>query len=276
MGGATIAGNPAAPKLVVFGDSVMWGQGLADENKFCNLLCFTLAAQQYPGLTVDMCAHSGAVIGKGLNPPWPSFPGEIPKGPPTILYQCDSYTGDPANTRVVLLDGGINDIDLRYLLNPTTTLASLCQKIQQYCHDDMVTLLSKVCGKFADPECRIIVCGYYPILGSDSDSNKVPELLEVRGIPHARILMHSTAMATDPRELAVKFWTESEKWLRQAVDDVIRTMGTASLSFSLPLGRKTDCFSPTPGCGGSRTTCLLRMRSWTRGLKPAFDWCRTG
>ena len=103
MGGATIAGNSAAPNVVVFGDSVMWGQGLADENKFCNLLCFTLAAQQYPGLTVDMRADFGAVIGKGLNPPWPASGVRSRKALPRYFTKAVIHTGDPANTRVVLL-----------------------------------------------------------------------------------------------------------------------------------------------------------------------------
>ncbi len=114
-----VAGDAPPPQLVVLGDSVLWGQGLLDHNKFWFLVCDQLA-QRYPGLTPDVRAHSGAVIGKGLNPPWPRLPGEIPTGGPTILYQCTAYSGDPANVKVVLMNGGINDIDFRYVLDPTT------------------------------------------------------------------------------------------------------------------------------------------------------------
>lgn len=203
----------------------MWGQGLQDHNKFPYLVCESLA-QRYPGLTLDMRAHSGAVIGKGLDsPPWPRFPGEIPKGLPTIISQCASYAGDPANVRVVLTNGGINDIDVRYILNPTTRSADLSDRIKQYCYEDMTHLLQQVVAKFSNPQCRILLLGYYPILGRESDERAVPFLLQARGIPDADHLLRSDAAISDPRELAIQFWKESEQRLSDAAAAVNAATG---------------------------------------------------
>ena len=52
----------APSKLVVFGDSVNWGQGLLTPHKFSTLVKKSLATQGL-NLDVQMVAHSGATIG---------------------------------------------------------------------------------------------------------------------------------------------------------------------------------------------------------------------
>jgi len=63
-----------------------------------------------------LMAHSGAVIGVDSGAPAGSCDGEVPTAFPTILQQCEAA----ADTRVnlVILNSGINDIDIRYILNP--------------------------------------------------------------------------------------------------------------------------------------------------------------
>ena len=58
--------NGQPPVMLVLGDSVMWGQGLEDGNKFYQLV-FDQLSQKYAGLQAAMRAHSGAVIGAGVN-----------------------------------------------------------------------------------------------------------------------------------------------------------------------------------------------------------------
>jgi len=217
------------PAMLVMGDSVTWGQGLTDENKFYRLVFDQLSAK-YPGLQEPvMLAHSGAIIGRGDTATWPVLPGEIPVSGPTIFHQCDQYA-DPSSVRVILMDGGINDIDLRVILNPATQPSDLSDRIKKYCYTDMLALLQKVATRFSDPQCRIIVLGYYPILGEDSDQESIPALLEARGVPNAELLTLGSPAITDPRELAVRFWHESDQNLKAAV----AAAGDRRITYILP------------------------------------------
>jgi hypothetical protein len=66
--------------MVVFGDSIMWGQGLKEQYKFHSLVENHLKSN-LPGVQVNkqVLAHSGAIIGKDLSYPlfsWDKVPGE--------------------------------------------------------------------------------------------------------------------------------------------------------------------------------------------------------
>jgi hypothetical protein len=221
MGAPQNSNPPAAddqpPVMLVMGDSVMWGQGLEDGNKFYRLV-FDQLSEKYPGLQPAMRAHSGAVIGAGINSKWPSLPGEIPASGPTIFDQCNQYA-EPSAVRVILMNGGINDVDVRVLLSPATSPPTVSGLIKQYCYADMKLLLQAVAKKFSDPQCKIVLLGYYPILSEQSEEHGIPFLLKARGIPNAEILLQS-AGASDPRDLAVQFWTESDLCFKAAVKDV--------------------------------------------------------
>jgi len=46
--------------------------------------------------------------------------GEVPVPQPTILQQVAGYDGDPDAVGIILLNGGINDFDVRFILKPLT------------------------------------------------------------------------------------------------------------------------------------------------------------
>ncbi|MGH7926004.1 MAG: SGNH/GDSL hydrolase family protein [Candidatus Binatus sp.] len=211
--------NTQPPVMLVLGDSVMWGQGLEDSNKFYRLV-FEQLSRNYPGLQPAMRAHSGAVIGAGVNSTWPTLPGEIPAAGPTIFDQVNQYA-EPSPVRVILMNGGINDVDVRVILNPTTQPAKLSALIEQFCYTDMKLLLQAVTAKFSDPECRIILLGYYPILSENSEEHGLPFLLRARGIPNADLLLRTAV--SDPRDLALQFWRESDQWLKASAAEANQT-----------------------------------------------------
>jgi hypothetical protein len=223
MGAPQNASPPSAneepPAMLVLGDSVTWGQGLDDYDKFYRL-AFDRLSYKYPGLQEPvMLAHSGAVIGKGINQSWPSWPGEIPTPGPTIFDQVNQCA-NPSSVRVILMNGGINDVNLRVILNPTTQSSELERLIQQYCHGDMMALLKRVAAKFSHPECKIILLGYYPILAEGADNESIARLLSARGVPNGELMLRGVAGISDPRDLAVQFWQQSDTNLRAAVADV--------------------------------------------------------
>ena len=107
--------------MLVLGDSVTWGQGHQNFNKFHQLVCDQLQYRaDYQQIAPVMRAHSGAIIGARTSQQWTPKNGEIPIAGPTILAQCRHYDDDPDAVRVLLLDGGINDIGVGTILNPST------------------------------------------------------------------------------------------------------------------------------------------------------------
>ena len=167
--------------LLVLGDSVAWGQGLLTENKFSTLVQENLNARGQT-LTVTMLAHSGATIGIRGPTLASSDDGEVPVSFPTVVQQVAGFSGDPTDVALILLSGGINDVDIRRILNPLTNSRNLRHLIKQYCHNDMVTLLSEVTAKFSSPDLPVVVTGYFPILSADSHPLRIPFLLNMHGI----------------------------------------------------------------------------------------------
>src|ERR1700682_1004630 len=108
--------------LLVLGDSISWGQGLRDEHKAWYQVKTWLETSGRK-VSERIEAHSGAVIGSvgdsGAEP-IPPFDGEVSRGVPSVNGQIDnalrSYA-DATKVDLVLVDGCINDLDARRLLN---------------------------------------------------------------------------------------------------------------------------------------------------------------
>jgi lysophospholipase L1-like esterase len=150
-------------RIVVMGDSVMWGQGLREEDKIHSCLAATL--QQCSGrgaIQITNLAHSGAIIGIGDNTTLAPLPGEVPTSFPTILQQCNGFNDSPESVDLVLVNGGINDINVRRILHPFVPSEVISDAVETHCHQDMKELLDKVTRKFSNA--TIVVSGYYPII----------------------------------------------------------------------------------------------------------------
>lgn len=158
--------------LLVLGDSISWGQGLKDEHKAWYLVKSWL--QQNTGREVRELieAHSGAVIGTPNQPEPASFfdlDGELSRAYPTIHGQLDHALktyADPANVDLVIVDGCINDLDSRRLLNAANTPDGIRELAQAKCGSPVEALLTRIVNVF--PNAHVVVTGYYPILSEKS------------------------------------------------------------------------------------------------------------
>ncbi len=159
-------------RMVVLGDSVMWGQGLADAHKIDRLV--EAGIRKLEGnIYVDRenFAHSGAIIGFAHSQIAPSsnrfsrLDGEIPTDHPTIFEQVALSNSGPETMDLVLINGGINDVNFRNVLKSTDD-RQLKRRIEQHCRDNMLHLLRLVTSKF--PNAKVVVSGYYPIISEDS------------------------------------------------------------------------------------------------------------
>ena len=113
--------------MVVLGDSVMWGQGLLEEHKFHTQLKHHLAALTQMEVIEHVYAHSGATIwpkesADGNTPLW----GEVPVAFPSITAQLVRAKRETNTLRtvLVLVNGGINDVELVNIVHPAATPTS--------------------------------------------------------------------------------------------------------------------------------------------------------
>jgi lysophospholipase L1-like esterase len=186
---------PSVTRIAVLGDSVPWGQGLLEVQKVHTLVAQTVSGGAVAFPTTRMMAHSGATIGAGVPPQMrPPVHGEVPRAHPTILEQCESYPADEASqVDLVILNGGINDVDIRFILNPFTEAEDLADTAARACGTDLEVLLRKVGARF--PSARVVVTEYYPILSGQSRFSWGLEFLAAAGAPPPPVAMMASPAA---------------------------------------------------------------------------------
>lgn len=215
-------------RMVVFGDSVNWGQGLAESDKFYSLVAQGLAERDGGPLPeIKVLAHSAAIIGAHVTTNQGALDPEVPTPYPTIMQQVNGFTDAPETVDLVLLNGGINDVDIRDLLNPLTDAASLRDWIEAHCHADMRTLLDNVTGKFTLPTARIVVTGYYLVLSEKSDPKCFEPLLNAIGAPWLDYMgdeFLKLGIDNVVKNCAI-FYQDSTAALQNAVEDANATAG---------------------------------------------------
>lgn len=161
-------------QMIVFGDSIQWGQGLSEAEKFHSIVAESIQENLDDiGFYKKVYAHSGAII--GVDAPGHSDPvnGEVPASYPTVMQQVDAVTDPADHVDLILLDGGFNDVGIGTVLDPKgPDLQPLSKK---YFYEDLKTLLDKVTKKFK--KAKIIVTGYYQPVSHKSNIHFLEALL---------------------------------------------------------------------------------------------------
>ena len=227
--GEALQGRPF--EMLVLGDSIMWGQGLKEEQKFSYQVAEWLRAQ-LPGIEVHrhVFAHSGARImgdtGEDAKPP---KHGEVPSHFPSISAQLETARTavfplhppfDPRSVALVLLDGGINDFGSKVIINPDPTVgrAWVRKVTREKCVDRMKSLLPRVFRVF--PNARIVVTNYFQIVSERSDMVFLWELLRFWDLVGDGINAMSEGLRTKMSDQSLAFHQESTTGFREAVADV--------------------------------------------------------
>ncbi|WP_026565012.1 SGNH/GDSL hydrolase family protein [Bacillus sp. UNC41MFS5] len=209
--------------MLVIGDSVSWGQGLPEHEKHYSLVGNAVKARNGNiGYYTQVLAHSGATIGVDDPKNTPAVDGEVPVSYPTILQQCDLFVGEQSEVDLIIMDGGINDVNLRVVLNPFNT-DDLSALHRTHFLDNSKTLFTKVATTF--PNAKVIVTGYYPPVSEHSDLTAVEVLLVALGIATEGIPGGVVAGFLTEHHLQIiharslQLATESKLFLQQAVDE---------------------------------------------------------
>jgi lysophospholipase L1-like esterase len=212
--------KPVTPKrpfrMLVLGDSVMWGQGLAEEHKFSYQVAQWICARRNGGTCADkedvqlhVEAHSGAFVAKPvskhdqdkdnqfiLEPTPLRYPGEVNNPYPTVWTEIELARRFYAKSTIpleevdlILINGGINDMNAARLFAPI--LGGLLDPIvggkvakfaKKYCELGMEEVLRKVAGTF--PHARIVVAGYFPLISNSTPQNTLAEAIGLLRAAH--------------------------------------------------------------------------------------------
>lgn len=162
--------------MAVFGDSIMWGQGLKERDKFWCRTKQWLEAKTGRLVHTKIYAHAGAVIDADslLSHGWgpqhlelllklPDQGPEVNVGFPTIREQVRRASEDLKNkVDLVLVGGCINDVNFRNLINVEHSESTIQNMTRTRCGQPMQNLLSLIVEKF--PAAYVVVSGYYPII----------------------------------------------------------------------------------------------------------------
>jgi lysophospholipase L1-like esterase len=155
--------------MVVIGDSVAWGNGLNTEDKYYHLVADWLQNKLNKPVDVTVYAHSGATIsgetGRSIDP-------NLNSGYPTLMNQADNIQ-NADDVDLILISGGINDVDVMKIINVYTPAEEIDQRAQSI-KDPMKNLLSSLLSKCKNA--KIIVTNYYPIVSEDSNIDGIAAL----------------------------------------------------------------------------------------------------
>jgi len=164
----TTVGEGAGPpfQIVVLGDSIVWGQGLPEEQKSSTLVQRSIAEKHNRPVRKRVYAHSGATLeqaGSVLD----IAHGEVPSDSPHIALQAECVP-NPGEVDLVLVNGCINDVDGARFFDPTTDpessgIGKLCE---EKCGEPMRRLLARIMARF--PKARIVLPGYYPFFSGQT------------------------------------------------------------------------------------------------------------
>ena len=198
--------------MLVLGDSIMWGQGLRDRDKFWWRIRNWLHEKTGRRVQERIEAHSGAAI--EVNNPsehvFTSNNGEVNLLTPTINEQVDRalrHYGDPSKVDLILVDGCINDVDVSTLLDTSTSLDLLETSIKEKCGPRMQSLLGRIVKTF--PRAHAVVTSYYRIVSPETESNTFTRLL----IKKLTSLRPAAGKMSD-REMKDRLVANSETWYR--------------------------------------------------------------
>lgn len=189
-------------EMLVVGDSLVSGQGLQEKDRFVFITRDWLQNEIFGGLrkvNLKTKAHAGARLflheneikamsdaEKALDE---FYYREINVSFPSIKMQIDiaekEYVAEGKDTKdidLIILSGGIADLNTSYIINPYNKKKSLRKKITKYCNEWMFRLLQHTEKAF--PNALIAVVGYYPFVSKKSSTAHIYNaILEIYNFP---------------------------------------------------------------------------------------------
>ncbi|MBK6750062.1 MAG: SGNH/GDSL hydrolase family protein [Pyrinomonadaceae bacterium] len=286
-------------EMLVIGDSLIWGQGLEEKDKFYALTADWIrngAFGQPRQVNLTVKAHSGATIRFDSNEAAKYraagrdenyfYKGEVNVSMPSIWKQvetaADEYKrqGREHGSDLVMLSAGITDISVEGVLNPFEDPQKLRPVIEEVCQRRVCELLEHI-SKF-NPDARIVLIGYYSMISPRSSRSAVFNAwLEILNFPNwLQGFVNNPVMRPlvfgklfKRAMIRSKIWKgESDRQLLKAVDQHNAKVGRTQAIFISPNFNDENAFD-------APNTLLFRMHKNGSVEDPQFSTrksdCRT-
>ena len=219
-----ITPSTAAPlQMLVLGDSVMWGQGLREEEKFSSRVKCWLEEKTNREVQAHVEAHSGAVISAApaMPPKFLTANGEVNLGTPTINEELDHaiefYKQEQSSPALILMNGCINDVGVKNLLAASTSLENLRAQARKSCGEEMNHLLQRVRKSFS--QSYVLVTSYYPIVSQQTADNAFLRLL-VKKLNNQR----PEARRMTDKEMRARLIAISDEWYKTSTANLVEAI----------------------------------------------------
>lgn len=278
-------------RMLVVGDSHVWGQGLEEKDKFYTHTAEWLRREAFGKprvVDLKVKAHSGATIRfdpkqeeqlrRAGRDESQGYTGEMNVAFPSMWKQLEiadaeyRAAGAAAGADLIMITACITDITVEGVLDPRQDPAKLPPMIREVCGDKVRELVRHAAE--LNPNALIAVVGYFPIISEHSSSSRIFNgYLVSKNIPRAIRWMVNNALV---RKLAFgklrrraiersKIWfDESNRSLQAAVD-------AANAGLSEP--RAVFIRSPftEENAAEAPRTLLFRMRKSGKVEDPLFE-----
>jgi len=165
-----------------------------------------------------------------------------PVGYPSINEQAQQNGIPPENVGLIVLNGGINDIDIRFILNPFTSAFSLTDQITLYCRKAMTELLKYLAGRY--PSATVVLTGYYPILSRQSGRPWIPKFLDMHGVGMPSVVSRDVVLR-NVIDNCLRFWIESRQAFSDSIEEALETYPVSKLFYAdAGYGEDNAVFAP--------------------------------
>jgi len=250
--------------MVVLGDSVMWGNGLPEEDKFSTRVAAAIETHTGKRVIRQVLAVSGAGLVPDENEGVCGIDcfRSAPDVTTSLPLQLD-HVEHPELTDLVLVDGCVNDVGVTTILDTETTPEALSELTVRFCRDEMADLLRRI--RALMPQAPVVVTGYYPIVSAASDLEDLLQWLTTQEVTVQENLDELVEKVAANSEL---FDATARSSLAEAVAQVNAESRTPMIAFADP--------------GISPEHSIFTSDSWLWGLRASrgsalgedfqFDW----
>jgi len=261
----SFTGRPAPSnepfEMLVVGDSLIWGQGLREEQKSYRIIQQYLQSEiLQKSINLKVLAHSGAALKLSREEQQAlsrteidktSFHPEINISFPTVMDQLDAavkHYGNVDSVDLVLLSAGVPDIGVSNILDPFSSPDNLRNRIRTEVGVRLREAIDRTARSF--PRAVIGVVGYYPIITRFTPMRTiVNDVLEVFNWPEwTTPLINNPVNRAWLRRYRRRMIERSEIWMRES---------TAVLTDAVELSVRS----------GPWVRCLLLPRSRSRSSR---------
>ena len=259
-------------EMLVVGDSHISGQGLSEKNKFYSLVKDWLQKDVFGtarSVNLKVKAHSGSrlELHKDELESMQKLGDDIYKfhhpeanlSQPSINTQIEvarKEYADPKTVDLVMLSGGITDVLVANTVNPFLKETKLRALIHEYCNKGMFDLLET--GTDAFPNAVFVVVGYFPIISTKSDMNKISRyLLKAVKFPHPLQFAFTNGVSKQLMKiLRKKMALRSRLWVRESNREMRSAIERINAKFDRPRVIFVESPITEETCYGTKNTLL--------------------